>query len=118
MKFDETEHYCFDDVLLVPQYSEIESRKDIDISTEIVDIKLRTPIISANMDSITEEAMAEAMYECGSLGILHRYSSAEKIEERIRKHRKKSQRKEKERKNENVKKDYKDFIASAFKRYS
>lgn len=84
MQIDEREQYCFDDVLLVPQYSEIESRKDIDISAEIADIKLRTPIISANMDSITEEAMAEAMHECGGLGILHRYSPAEKIESQIR----------------------------------
>jgi len=84
VRFDETERYCFDDVLLVPQYSTIESRKDIDISTEIVGIRLDTPIISANMDSITEEAMVEAMYECGGLGILHRYSPFNEIEKRIR----------------------------------
>jgi IMP dehydrogenase len=84
MRFDETERYCFDDVLLVPQYSEIETRKNIDISTEIVGIRLDTPIISANMDSITEEAMVEAMYECGGLGILHRYSPFNEIEKRIR----------------------------------
>src|SRR4030042_7019561 len=83
MRFDETERYCFDDVLLVPQYSTIESRKDIDISTEIVGIILKIPIISANMDSITEEEMAKAMYECGGLGILHRYSTHEEIESRL-----------------------------------
>jgi len=83
MNFDKTERYCFDDVLLAPQYSEIGSRKDIDISTEIAGITLRTPIISANMDTITEEAMAEAMYECGGLGILHRYCHSAKIEGRI-----------------------------------
>ncbi len=83
MRFDETEHYCFDDVLLVPQYSEIESRKDIDISTEIAGINLNIPIISANMDSVTEDIMAQAMYECGGLGILHRYSNFEKIFKQI-----------------------------------
>jgi len=79
MRFDAQERYCFDDVLLVPQYSEIESRKDVDISTDIAEIKLITPIISSNMDSITEEAMAEAMHECGGLGILHRYVNANKL---------------------------------------
>jgi IMP dehydrogenase len=80
MIFDEREQYCFDDVLLEPQCSEIKSRKDIDISTEVAGIKLQTPIISSNMDTVTSEHMAKAMWESGGLGILHRYTELYIIE--------------------------------------
>jgi len=65
----------FDDVLLVPQYSEIEHRFDVDISTKILpSLELKSPFISANMDTITGPKMILAMNELGCLGILHRSS--------------------------------------------
>lgn len=66
-------YLTYDDVLLVPKYSEIKTRKDIDISSGILGLK--TPIISANMDTITEENMAIAMHNSGGIGIIHRFLS-------------------------------------------
>lgn len=65
----------FDDVLLVPAYSEVESRNDISLKQKKVIGKysLDVPIISANMDTITGYEMAYAMKELGGLGIIHRY---------------------------------------------
>ena len=66
----------FDDVLLVPGYSDINSREDISLAQEFLGIKLRYPIISANMDLVTGANMAVAMYSAGGLGILHRFYSS------------------------------------------
>jgi IMP dehydrogenase len=66
--------YTFDDVLLVPQYSNIETRKSVDIGTKLRDIRLTTPIVSAPMDTVTEHRMATAMIRKGGLPILHRYN--------------------------------------------
>lgn len=63
----------FDDVLLVPQYSEIASRKNVNISTTLWGVKFPTPICSANMDTVTEVAMANEMWRLGGIGFLHRY---------------------------------------------
>lgn len=84
MKFLETNPLCFDDVLLVPQYSEVYSRADIDLSTSIAGIDLTVPIISSNMDSITEADMAIEMMQCGGLGILHRYMDDAKMVAQIK----------------------------------
>lgn len=65
----------FDDVLLVPQFSDIASRKDVDISTELFGRKFYIPICSANMDTVTEAAMASTMYQLGGIGFLHRYTN-------------------------------------------
>lgn len=66
--------YTYDDVLLLPAYSEIQSRKDVDLSTKILpSLKLEYPFISANMDTITESKMIIAMRQNGCLGILHRF---------------------------------------------
>lgn len=68
----------FDDVLLVPQYGEIRSRKDINTATKISNnLKLKIPLISSCMNTITEENMAIAMWRAGGLGILHRYNTIE-----------------------------------------
>jgi len=69
----------FDDVLIVPGYSEMESRSYA--STNIAIIKtgcgwlFAHPIISANMETVTESDMATAMYFSGGLGIIHRYNT-------------------------------------------
>ena len=65
-----------DDVLLVPQLSNINSRSDIDTSTQLTEnFKLKVPVISSPMDTVTEAAMAIALSEAGGLGILHRSCS-------------------------------------------
>lgn len=70
--------FSYDDVLLTPQYSEVSSRSNVDISTEFGTIKLKTPIISSNMDTITDVKMAKKMNTLGGLGLIHRYMSEEK----------------------------------------
>jgi IMP dehydrogenase/GMP reductase len=82
------EAVSFDDVLLVPQYSDIESRSEVNINSDLDDnITLHLPIISSPMDTITELAMAQEMSRFGGLGIIHRYNSikeqAEIIEEAV-----------------------------------
>ena len=72
---------CFDDVLMVPQESSIESRNQIDISTWIglgrKSIKLDFPVIAAPMDTVCEYQMATTLRKNGSLGIIHRYMDIE-----------------------------------------
>lgn len=64
----------FDDVLLVPKYSEITSRADADLSTRLSrNISLNIPLVSANMDTVTESAMAVAMAKHGGMGVIHRF---------------------------------------------
>jgi IMP dehydrogenase len=71
------EMFTFDDVLIEPQFSEIVSRKDIDLSTESIGPILELPIISANMDTVTGSEMAKAMQNAGAIGCLHRFCSVE-----------------------------------------
>lgn len=68
----------YDDVLLVPQYSEISSRTTVDLSTNITNkIKLKIPVISINMDDVTGVEMAIAMSKNGGLGFLPRFDTPE-----------------------------------------
>ena len=66
---------CFDDVLLVPRKSDINSREDIELSTSLGKNKFRFPVVSSPMDTVTESAMALAMFRRGGLGIVHRYNT-------------------------------------------
>jgi IMP dehydrogenase len=66
----------FDDVLLMPRHSEMNSRLAPQLSSRVTkNFNLKTPIISANMDTVTESTMALKMAELGGLGILHRFMS-------------------------------------------
>jgi len=68
----------YDDVLLVPQYSDIKSRKEVNISNQLGKNKtLKLPVISSPMDTVTESEMAWSMSSAGGLGIIHRYNSIE-----------------------------------------
>ena len=69
------EALAFDDVLLVPEYSDIISRLDprLDFSTYIGKIKLKIPLISSPMDTVTEFNMALALGLAGGMGVLHRF---------------------------------------------
>ena len=74
----------YDDVLLVPAYSDVLPR-EVDISTPLTSkIRLQIPIISAAMDTVTESAMAIAMAQEGGLGILHKNMSIEKQAAQVR----------------------------------
>lgn len=63
----------FDDVLLVPNYNPIESRKDVSTKVNLGPYEYDIPLISANMDTITDWDMAVAMSNLGGLGIIHRF---------------------------------------------
>ena len=65
--------YSFDDVLLVPQYSDIESRSEIDLSRTLGSCSLAMPIISSPMDTVTGLEMAAMFGEMGGLAVTHRY---------------------------------------------
>jgi len=71
------EAYTFDDLLLVPSYSEV-LPKDVDVSTYITPkIKLNIPLLSAAMDTVTESRMAISVAREGGLGVIHRNMSLE-----------------------------------------
>ena len=67
--------YSFDDVLIEPSYSDLPSRESVSLRTEIGGIKIRLPIISSPMDTVTEVDMAFYMHEQGGMGVIHRYMS-------------------------------------------
>ncbi|MCD6346139.1 MAG: IMP dehydrogenase [Bacteroidales bacterium] len=73
----ETEGLTFDDVLLIPAYSEVMPR-ETDISSLFTpSIRLNTPIVSAAMDTVTEERLAMAIAREGGIGVIHKNMSIE-----------------------------------------
>lgn len=67
----------FDKYLIEPNYSEIESRADVDIMTLLGKHTLASPIIAANMDTVCSLTMASFLAGRGSLGVVHRFMSVE-----------------------------------------
>ncbi len=79
----------YDDVLLQPQYSDIRSRKEVDVGTTLGwhperKIKLGLPVISSPMDTVTGPLMAECMNRFGGIGIVHRYCTIEEQTDMVR----------------------------------
>ena len=76
----------FDDVLLIPQYSSINSRGQINLNSKFSrNVPLRIPFISSPMDTVTESGMAIEMARCGGLGIIHRFNTVEQQVEEVEK---------------------------------
>lgn len=79
----EKEGLTFDDVLLIPDESEV-LPKEVDLSVELTPkLKLNAPLISAGMDTVTEAEMAIAMARQGGLGIIHKNMSIEEQAEQV-----------------------------------
>lgn len=85
MKILDKTYYTFDDVLIAPSFSDIESRESISTETDFLGLKLQVPIISANMDFVTGSRMATAMWAAGGLGIIHRFCPWEAQQDNVHK---------------------------------
>jgi IMP dehydrogenase len=74
------EAFTFDDVLLVPAYNHYESRQHVDVSVtdRTGKLSLQLPLMTANMDTITESAMANFIGKKGGIGVLHRMMTVER----------------------------------------
>src|SRR6266536_218010 len=68
----------YDDVLLIPRRSSIASRRDVDTSSRLTrNLTLGVPIVSANMDTVTDARLAVALAHEGGIGIIHRFMTIE-----------------------------------------
>lgn len=75
-------YLTYDDVLLLPLRSKVKHRADVETVSQLTEkIRLQIPLISANMDTVTEAAMAIALARAGGLGVIHRFMS---IEDQVR----------------------------------
>ncbi len=82
-KFSE-KGFTFDDVLLVPAYSEVLPR-DVDISTRLSrNLRINVPIVSAAMDTVTEKHLAIAIARQGGIGMVHKNMSVEEQADQVR----------------------------------
>ncbi|MEK6840378.1 MAG: IMP dehydrogenase [Nanoarchaeota archaeon] len=71
--------HSFDDVLIVPKYNKVPSRKDVSFKTRVTkNYSIEIPILAANMDTICESKMAIALGKLGGLGVIHRFMPVEK----------------------------------------
>ena len=76
----------FDDVLIVPAKSDVRSRRDPLLKSRLTrKIEIDLPIVSANMDTVTESEMAIAMHRFGGFGVLHRFMTIDEQVDQVRK---------------------------------
>lgn len=74
---------CFDDVLLFPQYSEVRSRKDVELGSLVLPLsggenrRECTPLIASPMDTVVNPRVARLMDDLGGFAVLHRYNTVE-----------------------------------------
>lgn len=75
--------FSFNDVLVVPKYNKIASRKEVNFQTKVTkNYSIDIPIIAANMDTVCESKMAIAIGKLGGLGVIHRFMTvSEQVEE-------------------------------------
>ena len=79
-----TEGFTFDDVLLLPAYSEVLPR-DVSLGTKFTrDLTLNAPIVSAAMDTVTEQSLAIAIARQGGIGVVHKNMSIARQAEQVR----------------------------------
>ncbi len=70
--------FSFDDVLIVPKYNKVLSRKDVELKTRVTkNYGIDIPLLAANMDTICEAEMAISLGKLGGLGVIHRFMSIE-----------------------------------------
>lgn len=75
----------YDDITLIPKFSEIESRQNIDLTTQLSrNYKIKIPIIASPMDTVCDSEMAVAMASLGGVGCIHRFMSIEHQAEEVR----------------------------------
>lgn len=80
--FDHFEALTFDDVLVVPGWSEV-LPTDVDTTSSLGDLQLRVPLMSAAMDTVTESPLAIALAREGGVGVLHRNLSVEEQADQV-----------------------------------
>ncbi len=79
--FKTADTFTYDDVLLVPQYSDIQSRKEVSVSSWLDQdrgLSFELPVIASPMDTVCETEMAILMARMGGLGIVHRYNTVDR----------------------------------------
>lgn len=77
--------YSYEDVLIVPHFNKILSRKDVNFKTKVTrNYELEIPLLAANMDTICESKMAIAIGKLGGLGVLHRFLEIEEQARQVR----------------------------------
>ena len=73
------EYLTYDDVNIIPKYSELESRDNVELFTKLTkNVELLIPIVSSPMDTITEYEMAYGMWNHGGIGFIHRFMEIDK----------------------------------------
>jgi IMP dehydrogenase len=83
--------FTFDDVALVPQFNNIPSRTEPNLSTWLTrDKKIEIPLIAANMDSVVGEMLADILIEYGTMPIYHRFTSLQDQEKWVKKYKEKT----------------------------
>ena len=75
----------YDDIQLVPTYSEVESRKNISLTTQLTtNYKLMIPLVASPMDTVCEYKMAKKLTQLGGAGVIHRFMSIEEQSKQVK----------------------------------